>query len=100
MPGWAPSRDRRYQLSNRFAWAWKLAGLGVPVVLVFLGVLDADEMANHSRRTFANLDEWRAVLMKHASGFVPDAAWGQRLSIGGVPVIPLIRSVRRDFEIE
>lgn len=41
---WGISRDTHYQLSNRFAWAWKLASLGVPVVLVYLGFLNAAEM--------------------------------------------------------
>src|SRR5207248_2297096 len=29
---WALSRDHHYQMSNRFAWAWKLTELAVPVV--------------------------------------------------------------------
>jgi hypothetical protein len=41
---WALSRDWNYQMSNRFAWAWKLADLGMPVVLVYLGFLRACEM--------------------------------------------------------
>lgn len=41
---WAISRDSRYQKSNRFAWACKLAGLGLPVVLMYLGFVRADEM--------------------------------------------------------
>ena len=32
-PTWALSRDEFYQMANRFAWAWKLVNLGVPVVL-------------------------------------------------------------------
>ncbi len=36
LEGWAISRDSHYQLSNRFAWTWKLATLGVPVILVYL----------------------------------------------------------------
>jgi len=39
--GWALSRDSHYQLSNRFAWSWKLTNLGMPVVLVYLGFLNA-----------------------------------------------------------
>jgi hypothetical protein len=35
------SRDNRYQMSNRFAWSWKLASVGVPVVLVYLGFVGA-----------------------------------------------------------
>ena len=44
--GWHLTADTHYQMSNRFAWAWKLADLGVPVVLVYLGFLNADEMGN------------------------------------------------------
>ena len=33
-PGWNLSRGSHYQLSNRFAWAWKIASLGVPTILV------------------------------------------------------------------
>ena len=31
------SRDSHYQLSNRLAFAWKLASLGIPTVLIYLG---------------------------------------------------------------
>ncbi len=33
---WGLSRDHHYQLANRFAWSWKLAMLGVPVVLLYI----------------------------------------------------------------
>lgn len=33
-------------MSNRFAWAWKLATMEVPVVLVYLGFLNATEMGD------------------------------------------------------
>jgi len=41
---WQLSRDSLYQLANRFAWAWKIASLGVPVALVYLGFIAADQM--------------------------------------------------------
>ena len=47
LPGWALSSKRHYQLSNRFAWAWKLADLRLPVVLVYLGFLKANEMRKY-----------------------------------------------------
>ena len=43
---WGLSRDSCYQMANRFAWAWKLASLGMPVVLVYLGFLNAIEMSD------------------------------------------------------
>lgn len=36
------SRDSHYQLSNRIAFAWKLASLGIPVILVYLGFYGDD----------------------------------------------------------
>jgi hypothetical protein len=41
---WALSRDWCYQMSNRFAWAWKLAEFGKPVILIYRGFLAYDEM--------------------------------------------------------
>lgn len=37
VPGICIGRDKHYQLSNRLAFAWKLASLGIPTVLVYLG---------------------------------------------------------------
>ena len=31
-------------MSNRFAWAWKLTELGIPVILVYPGLLNTEEM--------------------------------------------------------
>jgi hypothetical protein len=39
---WALSRDRCYQMSNRFALAYRLAELGILVVLICLGFLAYD----------------------------------------------------------
>jgi hypothetical protein len=100
VPGWNLSRDRCYQLSNRFAWCWKLATLGVPVVLVFAGVLGADEMSYGGRRSFQTSDEWRRLLLDHAEGVVPASVWGTRIDVNGTPLFPLIRSVRQEFTIE
>jgi hypothetical protein len=47
--GFALSANSHYQLSNRFAFAWKVAKMGTPVVLLYLGFLDAQEMVEGSR---------------------------------------------------
>lgn len=39
VPGVRISRDSHYQLSNRVAYAWKLASLGIPNVLIYLGLI-------------------------------------------------------------
>ncbi len=86
--GWSPSSERCYQLSNRFAWAWKVASLGVPVALVYLGFLNAVEMP----QAFQDRAGWERCLLTYADGTVPRDAWERKVMIGGVPLIPLIRS--------
>ncbi len=88
---WGLSRDSHYQLSNRFAWAWKLATMGVPVVIVYLGFVNATDMAD-SRTLIGSADEWERGMKAHAAGVVPDAIWESRAEFNGVPVIPLLRT--------
>lgn len=88
---WALRCDRHYQLANRFTWSGKLASLGVPVVLVYLGFLDAREMAG--RRLLATTADWERAVRDHAEGIVPGRVWGGRIDVAGAPVIPLIRSM-------
>jgi len=87
--GWGLSRDRNYQLSNRFAWAWKLASLRVPVVLVYLGFLNAKEMG---AGYFKTAGEWTACVLDHSQGVVPATVWGKPIDISGTPIWPLIAS--------
>ena len=86
---WRLSPDSHYQLSNRFAWTWKLAAIGVPVVLVYLGFLNAaDELGT----PFADYDQWRACLLEYSKGRVPERAWGTTVQVNGTPFTALIRS--------
>jgi hypothetical protein len=91
-PGWAITRDSHYQLCNRFAWAWKIASLGVPVILIYLGFLRAEEMVRcgtplHSER------EWRALVLEHGKNLVPESVWESRLQTRGAPMWTMIRSL-------
>jgi hypothetical protein len=93
--GWNLSRDSHYQLSNRFAWSWKIASLGVPVVLVYLGFLNADEMAI----PFRSAADWADCVRTSSCGRVPAGVWGTEvLRDGGTPFAPLIRAVDLLFE--
>ena len=93
---WAISRDSHYQLSNRFAWTWKLASLGISVVLVYLGFLDAVEMTDLGQ-PFGSEGGWRSVLVEHSDGIVDETCWGQWLDIGGTPMIPVVRAYDQPF---
>jgi hypothetical protein len=74
---WALSRDWNYQMSNRFAWAWKLADLGIPVVLVYLGFLNADEMSDKGK-PFARDADWQSIVKRHSKALFAAEVWGQR----------------------
>lgn len=93
---WNISRDRHYQMSNRFAWAWKLADIGVPVILVYLGFLEADEMTDIGK-PFANHAEWQRAVEAHSEGLIPSGVWRTALNVNGLPLIPLIRSETIDL---
>jgi hypothetical protein len=87
--GWALSRDSHYQMSNRFAWAWKLTEMGYPVVLVYLGFLGAEEMGLGA---LANDGEWTRLVMEHSSPLFPAEIWNRPWDIQGQTYFPLIRS--------
>lgn len=90
---WQISRDTHYQMSNRFAWSWKLAELGIPVALVYLGFLKADDMSKPGEAPFSDAGSWEAHTRSHSAQLFPGEVWGRKWSINGVPFFPLIRSM-------
>lgn len=94
--GWNLKQFSHYQLSNRFAWSWKIASFGIPVFLVYLGFLNADEMHG----SFKSIAEWDKAVKAYANGFVPCDIWNQRLGINGVPFYPLIRAMDIHWEVK
>jgi len=93
---WGLARDHHYQLSNRFAWSWKLTALGVSVVLIYLGFLNAEEMATDGA-LFRSEDDWACAVREHARGVTDDASWQQRLVLNDRPFRPLIRAIDVPF---
>lgn len=93
---WGLSRDSRYQLANRFAWSWKLASLGIPIILVYLGFLDAQDMGKN-RELFTCDEDWERAVREYGEGVVDNNCWGQWLNVGGTPFIPLIRTLNQPF---
>jgi hypothetical protein len=97
--GWKLSADSHYQLCNRFAWGWKVATLGVPTILIYLGFLHATEMRDQGK-PFDSAEEWNETIREHASNastpgacIVPTVAWESRLQTTGATLWPLIRSL-------
>jgi hypothetical protein len=79
---WGIDRDRCYQMSNRFAWAWRLMDLGIPVVLVYLGFLNASEM-NDISPAFGSHEEWEREIRAHSANIVPPEIWDKTLRVNG-----------------
>ena len=98
LPGFSLSSDSHYQLSNRFAFSWKLATMGIPVVLIYLGFLDAEEMTDGSRVILRSARHWEDCVKKESASHIPPAAWEH--SFCGGNFTPLIRSARVNIAAE
>lgn len=84
--------EKHYQLSNRLAFAWKLASLGVPTVLVYLG-FTGDEGIRDVGPPFADDADWRRCFHEHAAGIIPPALFDdRRLLVGATPLWLQLRS--------
>jgi hypothetical protein len=89
---WSLSIEHNYQTSNRFAWAWKLTELGIPVILVYLGFLKANEMKDRGI-PFNDEVNWTNMVISHSSSLFPAQVWNQRWTVNGQAFIPLIRTI-------
>jgi hypothetical protein len=96
MAGCNLSRDSLYQLANRFAWAWKIVSMGVPVVLVYLGFVGATDVSDLGK-PFTDCADWTRAVLEHSRGVVPEEAWGGEIKIGGAAIRPLIRACKQDI---
>jgi hypothetical protein len=92
---WHLSSTSCYQMSNRFAWSWKLCKLGYSVALVYLGFLDAIEMPP---APFDQDSDWLNFVTAHSAPLFPSEIWNQRINIDGVSLTPLIRSLRQPLD--
>ena len=59
--------DSHYQLANRIAYAWKLADLGLPVVLLYLGFTHDNYFDDYIRDDA----HWQRVMGGYMQGVVP-----------------------------
>jgi len=90
---WSLSRDSRYQMSNRFAWAWKLTELGIPVILAYLGFIGCEEMREGKKqRPIASQEEWAEMVRVHSRSLFPDEVWNRPWHVYGQSFIPIIRT--------
>jgi hypothetical protein len=75
LPGIAICRDTHYQLSNRLAFAWKLASCGIPTVLLYLGFTGDLGM----KAALRDEAEWQSLFRSHLAGVCPS----------GIPEVPI-----------
>ena len=88
------SRDNHYQLSNRIAFSWKLASLDIPTVLVYLGFLDDQGVAD-AGEPFNDDPHWRSVFAEHAREVGAESLFEKgRIECGAAPAWFLVRSRR------
>jgi hypothetical protein len=93
VPGVAIDRDVSYQLSNRLAFTWKLATMGLPTVLVYLGFLSdsgIDDVGDH----FRDHAHWAESFHTHARKVAPDALFEREIKCGSASMWALVRSRR------
>lgn len=109
---WGLSRDSHYQLANRFAWSWKIASLGVPVALVYLGFIDAAEMGGNGRMLIGSQNAWEDIVEHYAKGTVPESIWNATIQVPTesqagadaprqepTPMRAIIRAIRLDIPL-
>lgn len=87
------SRDNCYQLSNRIAHAWWLANKGIPVVLMYLGFLKADDMQDGKRTIFGTTSDWENCFFAHAKKVGVDKIINKWVNCGQSSFITICRSL-------
>jgi hypothetical protein len=91
VPGVAISRDRHYQLSNRVAFAWKLASLGVSSILMYLGFI-GDEGIEDVGPHFKSGTHWREAVWDHMKPVLPSGFVERPIPCGAATMQLIIRS--------
>ena len=94
IPGIRISRDTHFQLSNRLAFGWKLASMGIPTVLVYLG-FTGDEGIREVGEPFADDAHWQREFRAHLTGVCPAIALDRPLDVSGCSFWLLSRSKPR-----
>lgn len=89
--GIAISIDSHYQLSNRLAFAWKLATLNVPTILLYLGFTGDSGIAD-AGPPFTTDQSWQDAFTAYAKGVVPATILERRLDVGPSPIWVIVRS--------
>jgi hypothetical protein len=91
VPGVRISRDSHYQLSNRVAFAWKLASLGVPVILMYLGFIGGTGLHDR-KRYFESESHWQRTVQNYVAQVLPSGFLERAIPCGAATMRMIIRS--------
>jgi len=85
------SVDSHYQLSNRVAHLWKLATCGIPVILLYVGFINDQEIDSSY---FRDDEHWQRAMSGYLQGVVPQSFLGSIHQIDqNGPMLMLSRSL-------
>ena len=96
-PGIELSHKAHYQLSNRIAFAWKLASLGVPTVLVYLGFL-GDQGICDAGEPLVNDEQWQKLVGDHLEAIHAEKLLNGPVAVGASKFWLTVRS--REVQVE
>lgn len=82
------SRDLHYQLSNRVAYAWKIARMGVPVVLMYIGFTGDTYFKDHLRDN----SHWRRIFDGYIQGVLPQSMLETKMNCGKASMTMIVRT--------
>jgi len=75
------SIEKCYQLSNRIAYSWWLANHGIPVILVYVGFLNADDVADVGE-PFKNPEDWNLTFREYSKKLGVDKLIDNKIDCG------------------
>jgi len=85
------SRDSHYQLSNRIAFSWKIASMGLPVVLIYLGFI-GDHGIKDAGEPFKGHDHWEGIFETYCRNLLPEGFIAKRINCGLADFQMIVRS--------
>ena len=93
VPGVNISRDTHYQLANRIAFSCKIASLGIPVILVYLGFL-GDKNMRDVGGPLRDDAHWRQIMRAYTDKLIPENFIDRWIDCGKAEMQMIIRSLQ------
>jgi hypothetical protein len=87
------SRDYCYQFANRIAFAWKIASMGVPVAMIYLGFIGDAGIISGIDDFFNDTSEWRKSFAEHTARCFPSSMYDREINCGAASFWLLVRDL-------